>query len=150
MSKERLKLYKGKRVVVGDKNLVTQHEIHIEDLGGSSSSGSESMIEYLDLRDLDDIGRAGLASFAEMVKGSTYGSKIAGLPLSASNLLLNLVGKDVEYICIDFTKKMVAVMEGNPMEMSLLDAILTTGEYTADQIASLPRITEEQFYNLNN
>lgn len=42
--KHKAKIYKGKRVVIGDKNLVTKNEIHVtdvcEDLGGCGEGGS--------------------------------------------------------------------------------------------------------------
>lgn len=43
MRKQKAKIYKGKRVVMGDKNRVTKHEIHVNDIpqeGGESSGGN--------------------------------------------------------------------------------------------------------------
>lgn len=42
--KQRAKVYKGKRVVMGDKNRVTKHEIHVNDIPqqGGESGGSNS------------------------------------------------------------------------------------------------------------
>lgn len=53
--KQRAKVYKGKRVVMGDKNRVTKHEIHVNDIpqqGGNSEGGggdSKSSWRYFDV-----------------------------------------------------------------------------------------------------
>lgn len=56
--KQKAKIYKGKRVVMGDKNRVTKHEIHVNDIpqeggesgggnsGGNSGGGTELEGEY--------------------------------------------------------------------------------------------------------
>lgn len=43
--KQKAKIYKGKRIVMGDKNLVTKNEIHVNDIpqeGGESGGGNEN------------------------------------------------------------------------------------------------------------
>ena len=42
--KQKAKIYKGKRIVIGDKNLVTKNEIHVNDIPqeGGESGGGES------------------------------------------------------------------------------------------------------------
>lgn len=46
--KQKAKIYKGKRIVMGDKNLVTKNEIHVNDIpqeGGESGGGGNTPIK---------------------------------------------------------------------------------------------------------
>lgn len=46
--KQKAKVYKGKRIVMGDKNLVTKNEIHVNDIpqeGGESDGGGNTPIK---------------------------------------------------------------------------------------------------------
>lgn len=47
--KQKAKIYKGKRIVIGDKNLVTKNEIHVNDIpqedgesGGGGGGGGDT------------------------------------------------------------------------------------------------------------
>ena len=52
MRKQKAKIYKGKRIVMGNKNLVTKNEIHVTDICDKSKSDGLKY-RYLDLSKMD-------------------------------------------------------------------------------------------------
>lgn len=42
MVKQKAKIYKGKRIVIGNKNLVTKNEIHVNDIPQEGEDSNES------------------------------------------------------------------------------------------------------------
>lgn len=51
---------------------------------------------------------------------------------------------------VDFQARTIMAINEQKMEASLLDAIIGETGLSANQIAAIPRITEEEFYNLDN
>lgn len=161
--KQRAKVYKGKRVVMGDKNRVTKHEIHVNDIpqqggesGGSNSGGgggTASSVEYLDLREYQGADfYLTLTILADIVNAydadnNTYCGvnrdairSVFGVS-NATKITYNAVG-------VDFLRKIKANVQGQIMDMSIIDLVVMSGTNKED-IDAIPRLTEEEFYTLN-
>ena len=153
--KQRAKVYKGKRVVMGDKNRVTKHEIHVNDIpqeGGESSGGNggggggsaSGDWHYFDVSALDSISKTSVLQVGMLYK--LQGEKIesflgAGViaPIGFSYLISADITTDIRAIAMDFTTK-----------MQIGGQIATVGESitTAPWYGAVPEITEEEFYTL--
>lgn len=143
--KQRAKVYKGKRVVMGDKNRVTKHEIHVNDIpqqggessGGNSEGGSASSMEYVAFdseKDLLVYGDA-LGIFSYLIK---YPTKIETISLMMADK-----GSVNDAIAFAIDTKVLVDFQGE--RKTVKDWALSFG---AD-LDLLPRLTEEEFYTLN-
>lgn len=146
MSKEKLKLYKGKRVVIGDKNLVTKHEIHVEDVCDNDTPISTSNLEYIDARELDSDVKRTLVFTSQIVRSSLGDNKLlmpsalAYYTVSVSNQLTELV-ENLLAVAIDPNGDVIS--DGAELTVSEFVKLAFSVDLT-----TLPRITEEEFYNL--
>lgn len=143
--KQKAKIYKGKRIVIGDKNLVTKNEIHVNDIpqeGGKSGGEtplSKDMI-YLDLSgytvdDKTSITNGG-ALCAKYIDDN--GSVVFVSPMLFA-LTDRSIWKKMNYYAI-CGSLLVQDYEGNIIP--LIDMVNLI-------FPDIPRITEEEFYALN-
>lgn len=111
--------------------------------GGGGESGG-STIEYLDISGLSGYAKMDLCMYSLAVKGLLGEQQMAGLP---TNAYFTAQGKstDVTACIIDFSLEIKAMVEGSIMTMTVGEQIKNSGT----DIDSLPRITKEQFYDLN-
>ena len=115
--------------------------------GGTSSGGSN--YEYLDLREVDtkDSEYAILGSAAQVLN---VDAEIAGRSVSAV-LTGASIGAQMEYI----TKIKCAAIDFSIKSELRIGTLKTTKEWalmflTQEQIDAIPRLTEEEFYNLES
>lgn len=114
-------------------------------VGGGTS---ESNIEYLDVRGLED--KMTIANYAIMIKTTAMGS----ITFMTGGLLGQFValGEDYYKMAIDAT---TAVAIDGSLEMTdpNTNTLVTIGEFIrgvyGDTFDSIPRITKEQFYSLD-
>lgn len=138
MRKEKLKFYKGKRVVIGDKNLVTKHEIHIDDLntGGGNLSNSYT---YFDISNTNDFLLEALILFSYVVK--LKGSRFSPSTMLVAEGLDNLNREDLTAACVD-----------EQMYITFGSKTGTIGEFFSSQFGeeynNLPRMTKEEFFRV--
>lgn len=109
--------------------------------GGSGGGGST--MEYLDMRgrDMSETINAQLSRFAllrrVLMNGvATMTAPAASIPTDVSDLIIQAIG-------VDFS----VIIELSGETRSLKD-MLTMGGITEAELAAIPRITEEEFYNL--
>lgn len=69
MRKQKAKIYKGKRIVMGNKNLVTKNEIHVTDICDKSKSDGLKY-RYLDLSKMDKDEAFSYALYSTNIKFS--------------------------------------------------------------------------------
>lgn len=144
--KQKAKIYKGKRIVIGDKNYVTKNEIHVNDIpqqdgeasGGNGGGGnSTSSMEYLDLSG-DSFGKEILPYFSTLAKVSKDGMVvILPTPFLMTEGYISPIA-----IAIDFSAKVII-----EEKITIKDCLALQG-LPEDQLAAIPRITEEEFYNI--
>lgn len=102
---------------------------------------TQSTMEYWDVSRLDE-------EFAKRCDNVAYFMKVRDV----DNVLIGPKGLQMEYnqllaIAID-VKAMLFCAQG--MSFNAIQFLQMNYGYTADQIAAIPRITEEEFYNLDN
>lgn len=139
MIKQKAKLYKGKRIVMGNKNLVTKYEIHIDDipeLGNDlevdgDTTKEDSKFIYFDVTAIDEILH--IIIFAMLVNDGTQIS-----PAGYYCLDYNSEGKN-------FIKK-IAV----PLGYKMNDSTVITESFVKEILLPLGciEITESEFYKL--
>lgn len=134
----------NKPIIEGDINLKTPYEIHKSELVDvPMSGGSTSNVEYLDVSGAGAV-ESSVTTFSSFAKVSVEGM-VAVAPtyvLVAEGAIG--VGKFPIAVAIDFSAKVIL---GEPK--TIKDVIISNG-FTADQLAAIPRITEEEFYNLES
>ena len=139
----------NKPIVIGDKNLVTKNEIHESALIGSSSSNEEAF-EYLDVRSLDDVTKLILVSGALAFNGSmTMGDNVVKMvsPFGSFGIMGTTIDlSELKFIAIDFGFKIVST----DRIQSIKDIFIEQYNYTEEELAAIPRITKEEFYDLNS
>lgn len=117
-------------------------------------SGGESSIEYLDVSGLGAINaylRQILVQFADFVKIKTESSSGVGVSLDGMGMLFGGVDDTAcVAIAIDFSRHVKGRSSVRELDASIFDLLTTeTNISTAEQLDSIPRITKEQFYNLD-
>lgn len=116
-----------------------------------SGGESASTIEYLDVREAGLMLRVNLITLAESVKCKSGDMKIVGLNSEATRQLGGIPDPEIgDYLAvsIDFSRKTKMfngdlAFDGTIMEMLTMMGIPQT------DIDALPRLTKEQFYDLN-
>lgn len=114
--------------------------------GGSTGGGS---IEYIDVRSMDEGEKILLSTLAFAFNGAIkIGTNIVNViypfgSFGTTGITLSL--PELKFIAIDFGFKMTSP-DGT---QSIKDSLIEQYNYTEEDIAALPRITEEEFYNLN-
>ena len=122
--------------------------------GGSGESGG-SHVEYLDLRGFEAPGvnfTYILVAFSDFVKSKTESQTVVGVNLDTIQMLMG--GRDHKdttcvAVAVDFSRRVIAEMDGEvEVDMSIFDMLGMVG-ITPELINAIPRITKEQFYDLN-
>lgn len=151
--KQRAKVYKGKRVVMGDKNRVTKHEIHVNDIpqqGGNSSGEEESVdtMEYFIVKDAGEYAEV-LGAVASYWKVQMNNDPLGVIIAPYTNMTKGFI-EDHEFpiaVGVDFKSKILALQDNTTMEMTLMDYMSGMGA-PVDVIANIPQITKEEFFTL--
>jgi hypothetical protein len=123
-------------IVIGDKNLKTKNEIHIDELN-NTQSGRGSAMEYLDITNIDTAIKAEVISISYMLKYNLGVYPVA---------YLLAMGGSISQLAPVVTA--VAIYPEARIETEGLSG--TIGDLFARALGDVPRITEEEFYNLNN
>ena len=114
--------------------------------------GSASAVEYLDLREYQGADfYLSLAILADVVNAydadhNTY----CGVNRGAARLLFgvpNTTKVTCNAVGIDLSRRVKANVQGQIMELTIMDLVAMTGASKED-IDAIPRITEEEFYTL--
>lgn len=85
--KQKAKIYKGRRIVIGDKNLITKNEIHVNDIpqeggesGGGESGGELTNWLYVSAANIDKNTGLYIIMYAQAVKAATSDGSIVEGP----------------------------------------------------------------------
>lgn len=116
--------------------------------------GGESNIEYLDLSELEEE-----PYFASLIAGSLFvkaklssglmeGAEVTGMTMGMFAMISSQL-ENINSICIDFTSILTQKKDGEIQSMTLEDMLISNGTVTKEQLAAIPRITEEEFYTLD-
>lgn len=147
-----------KWIKVTSSSEVVSASVNFNEGGGSGSgSGSEqsSTIEYIDVRGWNsaEVNNSNLSNLTQrsiMIKvkdgnevGCTYTSNIISWRNTMSEVL-DILDNDVIAVAIDFN----LLAKWSDYEATLKEDFIEMGIY--EYISSLPRITKEEFYNLDN
>lgn len=120
-------------------------EVTFESESSGGGAGTESTMEYLDVSGRGMAAQVSMP-FAYLWKGPML-EKMGIFPA----VLLYSTNKDaldsISQIAIDFSTKMNK-SAGSTEIMSTKDAIMSLYSITEEELAAIPRITKEQFYNL--
>ena len=121
----------------------------IEQSGGSGESGGDvSSIEYLDVSGLNEEGRANMAYFASKVKliysHNALGGEIKaiGRPLAILGVLGMGFGPLNGSIAIEINRNDIIAIKG------AINADGNPFESMGEELDAIPRLTKEEFYNL--
>lgn len=126
------------------------------DGSGSESGGETSTVEYLDVRGVDANVVRLFSSFAtsfrcegDVTQGFFDTKKVI---LNAATILdfgqtafLEISKSDIKYVCIAISEKMYVYPD---MGFITIEDILTSNGYE-NGLDSIPRITKEEFYNID-
>ena len=139
--KQKAKIYKSRRIVIGDKNLVTKNEIHVNDIpqeGGESGGGDTSSWKFLDLTNLGDEASYYI-EMAMMVKyQDAHGTHIS-FPLSLASG--------------ETGNKLLAIAWDEMFEITTVDGKMLYKDVVAQLLPSLlqsgaKEISKKEFYNI--
>lgn len=122
-----------------------------------SGEESASTIEYLDVRGLGDTNESlknGLVILADIVKSKNEEGTFVGACLSGIQMMFGVTSNNATTcvaVAVDFSRHIKAIInkEGQVIEMSIFDLLVTMAGATAEQLDAIPRITKEEFYNLD-
>ena len=110
--------------------------------GGGNGGGS---IEYLDVTSVSDKQKQMLSSYAQAVKAeSEDGIKGVGLNLLAMQISIGF-SLQVKAVAIEDSATIKVLSQGQEISATLRDLLLSQG----CDLTTLPRLTKEQFYDLN-
>lgn len=123
--------------------------------GGEGGSGGGSNIEYIDFTNVSGAAAGIALAFSYFVKAvitsDTMGEiKASGMPaVVIQELAAGLGGKSTLIACaVDLTRRIKMSMGGKVQEVTVIEYGVGNGAKPED-FDALPRITEEEFYNLN-
>ena len=116
-------------------------------VGGGESGGST--LEYLDVRGIGDL-RPALGILAGMVKSSVNEGTYVGTTLMGIQEMFGSANtfSTVVAVAIDFTKPIRGRRGGQEIDMLIADLLIMRG-IPKEELDAIPRITKEQFYDLN-
>lgn len=120
------------------------------DLDGESGESGGGTMEYLDLSGVDRSVKVAVGQYAVYVKAilEKYNGKVTGVPLYVIESLVDDPFEAISAIAIDFASEVLQEMGGSSVRTSTAESVLLYGTTQAD-IDAIPRITKEQFYDLN-
>lgn len=145
--KQKAKIYKGKRIVIGDKNLVTKNEIHVNDIpqeggesggGGNAPSGGNSL-EYYSTTDFSTVGE--LIFFVSLIKHSYASTNTVTIVSSAA--FTDILDGRASLLAIGIDMSLPVVLDnvaGTPREF-----LESMGLTDVTALGWTP-ITKEEFY----
>lgn len=108
--------------------------------------GSASSVEYLDVTELDEDMRFSLINSCSLVKWVDYSGVVYIYPaIFAKNEAYDFYN-EVMAIAIDFSSMVSITIDSFG---SIKELISCDNGYSLEMLDSLPRITEEEFYNLD-
>ena len=124
--------------------------------GGASSGGSsggEGNVEYLDISNWNsNTSKSNLVVKSNIIKVEKYGSTFCITPATALGQMANSIGEALDLfenatiaVCIDFN----LVLKYPDGEFTNKELLLENG-FTQEELDAIPRITKEEFYNLDN
>lgn len=157
MGKRKIGEIYNKPIVEGDKNLVTNNEIHKSELSEGGAYSGEDAMEYFDLSS-ERIAECPLlnsvALFCTKLKLATSDGEptaimdYSGLSVMSMQMAnYKIIGGGVDFNTITITKQ-----NGEIIKSTYFEAFLQTiaqGGYTIEDYNNIPRITKEEFYSLN-
>lgn len=120
-------------IVVGDKNLKTKNEIHIDELNNTQSGGG-SVMEYLDITNIDAAIKSEIISYSYLLKYNLGVYPVAFVLAMGGSL--SQLAPVVTAVAVYSAAKVVAGEHSG-----------TIGDFLAVVAGNVPRITEEEFYN---
>lgn len=123
----------------------------IEQSGSGSGSGEASTFEYLDISNLGSTNKVNLVVKCNIIKIKKYGDIVCTAPamlltpMSSVGETLDCFADDTIAVCIDFN----LVVKYPDGEFTNKELLLENG-FTQEELDAIPRITKEEFYNLDN
>ena len=125
-------------------------EIKSISAGGGESGGST--IEYLDVSGMQESLLTIIARFAPLCKINKDGEMAVGAPYYGLMLFTGELSTRITHvkaIGIDLSQRFDIKKGTNAMNVTLIDYLTMMGIATQADIDAIPRITKEQFYDLN-
>lgn len=115
--------------------------------GEGGGAGSESTIEYIDVTGLGKDMRHSLIDFSSLVKWKdSYSGDVYIYPTHYASYEADNFYNEVMAVAIDFSA-MVSI--GNGVFGTIKEFIMDDNGYPSEMLDSIPRITKEEFYNLD-
>ena len=112
--------------------------------------GGGSTLEYLDVSGASPLVKESVVKHAVYVKAfvRAYYTDVVGMTLFGLSEMTDDPIAATSAIAIDFTAEEITGVWGNVVKRTVADAVLLNGA-TQAEIDALPRISKEQFYDLN-
>jgi hypothetical protein len=125
-------------------------EIKSISAGGGDAPSGGSNVEYLDVSGVSSLVKTSVVQYAVYVKAfvEAYDANVVGMTLFALSVLENNPIGATSAVAIDFTAEVIMDIGGSLNRMKIADSVLQNGVTQAD-IDAIPRLTKEQFYDLN-
>lgn len=164
MGKRKINTLRGKRLVTGNPNLITMNEIHVKDTqkgievterdkngklvnvnvptgGGGDTPSGESLIEYLDVSGLEaGMNKEFIVGLSRLMKINNEGILPPAFAALESSAGYRDAWNEVKEVCFDFS-----------VEVNMQGSIAPIAQFLSMvgvDLTTIPRITEEEFYNL--
>lgn len=133
--KQKAKIYKRRRIVIGDKNLVTKNEIHVNDIckdtGGCADEESKSL-KYYQTADMPINVLNALYSASSLVKSESYDNQFEiNTPITPNKFYITALAVDSSLLISDYN--------------DLTNTVPILWEITEDLTPY--EITKEEFYS---
>ena len=137
---------------MGYKSKFTGEQIDaLLDKVGGGGGGSASSVEYLDLREYQDADfYLTLTILADVVNAYDANNTYCGVNRDAVRTVFgvpNATKVTYNAVGIDLSRRVKANVQGQIMELTIIDLVAMTGANKED-IDAIPRLTEEEFYTL--
>lgn len=119
--------------------------------GEGSGSGEASTFEYLDISNCGTSNKVNLVVKCNIIKIKKYGDILCTTPamllgpIGSVEEMLNCFADDTIAVCIDFN----LVNKYPNGEFTNKELLLENG-FTQEELDAIPRITKEEFYNLDD
>lgn len=142
----------GTTEVVPDSGFAYLSKVNIKTnvpQNGEGGEGVGSSITYMDMRGIEGPLRMNLLNYSLYIKANiaSAGLIVAGMPVNPLTSM-GFVNEDTLALAIDFSQEVGMLMDETMQSTTVAQAVLSNG-VTQEQIDVIPRITEEEFYNLN-
>ena len=146
------------REKTGKSELIKPIDFAEEIRGITAGGGSESAsnVEYLDISGVSETNeylRNGLVLFADIVKSKNEEGTYVGVCLNGIKEIFGISNNNITTcvaVAADFSRHIKGKINGGPeLEMSIYDLLIKRETATAEELDAIPRLTKEQFYDLN-